>query len=759
MSVAQSGRRTRAGVVTTAVLLFTVVLGVALAGGVGAIQPTGDEATAPAPIDDELTEANGTVSVLVRLEAFDETHAETSADSIAARQSHAETSQQPLEQYANATEGIHLERGFWVTNAALVTVETDRAESPLEDLARLEVVRGLEADEEVTLSSAVTASPAATGGAGEAYTDGLETIRAPEVWNDFHTRGDGTTVAILDSGVDGEHADLEIDGWKDFSDEPAADPVDYDGHGTRVSGIVGGGNESGSHIGVAPDATLLHGAVATDCDDRCRAQSSNVLAGIEWALAEDADVISLSLGWQNPGPATVNALENARETGTVVVAGVGNGGEGTSLSPGNAADVISVGAVDRRDRVPSFSGGEKIDTAATWGSHAPDHWPDSYVVPNVVAPGVSIETTNDGGGHTHARGTSMSAPHVAGAVALVQAGTAENLEPDEIKYALETTAWKPDGEPDETDTRYGDGIIDTYAALEAVGTHATLEGTVRDAETDGALSNVSVEVSADETVYERTTDTNGTFKLPGLEGDREYTITVEKPGYDTMTETKTIPAETTADLDVSLAGSGSIEVDVTDDHFGEGIETATVEAVSSSGTYTGSHTGNGSYRLENVPTESEYNLSITAMGYGDSERTVSAMTDTDDTRAETVTLVGDATLEVAVETEDSEPIENATVLLERDGANFEAGTTDNAGALAVTVPGTGERYALEAVAPDSSFESASVETDSVESGETVAVTVALSEPLPVSGFGVRITAIAFLTLVLAVAARGHVESS
>ncbi len=419
--------------------------------------------------------------------------------------------------------------------------------------------------------------------------------------------------------------------------------------------------------------------------------------------------------------------------------------------------MISVGAVDHRDRVPSFSGGEEIDTTATWGSHAPDHWPDSYVVPNVVAPGVSIETTNDGGGYTHARGTSMAAPHVAGAVALVQAGTAEDLEPDEIKRALEKTAWKPDGESNETDTRYGDGIIDTYAALQEVGTHATLEGTVSDAKTEGGLSNVSVTVVDDGTVYERTTAANGTFELPGLEGGKEYTVTVEKPGYDATTETVAVPADETTTLDVALAGSGSITVDVTDDHFGDGIETATVEAVGSQGTYAGTHTGNGSYQLENVPTTGEYDLHVNAAGYSSLNRSVSGTLESE-SQAESVSLVGDATLAVTVETDDHEPIENASVSLKRDGGAYDAGTTDESGVLEITVPGTGEQYTLEASAADSAFEPASLETDPVGSAETMAVTVSLSEPSSVPGFGVGVTVAALAAVVLSAMARARMTA-
>ncbi|GAB3669258.1 hypothetical protein GCM10028856_16110 [Halopiger thermotolerans] len=710
------------------------------------VDPGADTA---APIDGELEAATGTVTVLVRFPAFNATDSlEADADtSIAARQAHAEVTQRPLERYANVTDGVTLERSFWIANAALVTVDTERAS--LTALARLEGVTRIEANSVVS-SSAVAGPPASSADGPTAtqaelaaagtsssrkYTEGLEKIRAPEAWDAFQTRGEGVRVAVLDSGVDGDHPDIEVAEWKDFDENPSPEPIDYDGHGTLVSGVVGGGNASGTHIGVAPDATLLHGAVMTECEGRkrCGGRSSTILAGMEWALEEDADVISLSLGWDGHTSASVDAIENAREAGTVVVGAVGNGGEGTSLSPGNAYDVISVGAVDRSNDVPAFSGGEEIDTADEWRGDAPARWPDSYVVPDVVAPGTGVRSAEPGGGYRTSAGTSLTAPHVAGTVALMQSATAEDLTPDEIRRALEETAWKPDEKdvPSEKDTRYGDGIVDAYAGIDAVGQYATLSGTVTDAETGAPIANATVEVVADGESRETTTDSDGRYEIPGLAGDREYAVVVERDGYDAVTETRTVPADETTTVDVALAGSGTIEVDVTDAHFGDGIGEATVTANGSpsTGTYAGTHVGDGTYRLENVPTRGEYALRVSVAGYVDTEQTVSfAGTDR---LEESVTLRGDAALAVTVRTEDGEPIGNATVTVERDdGAAFDAdATTSKNGTLEVVIPGTGASYTVEAAA--SAFESNAVETGPVASAETASVTVSLSAPVPI----------------------------
>lgn len=737
---------------------------------------SGTAADTPVPIDDALEDADGTVTVLVGLEAFDAASSPAAAtekgNRVAARQAHANATQAPLERYANATAGVDFERGFWITNAALLTVDTDRA--ALSDLARLEGVVALEADAQVSLSSvtpahevleaeprahAGTQTSVASAASSPSFSNGLEKIRVPAAWNDFHTRGEGVTVAVLDSGVDDDHPDIAVDGWRDFSADPSEEPVDYAGHGTRVTSLVAGGNASGEHIGVAPDATVLHGAVATECDERCTTRPSTVLSGIEWALEEDADVISLSLGWGSPGQATVDALEAARAADTVVVAAVGNGGAGSSMTPGNAHDVISVGAVDRSDDVPEFSGGEEIVTAAKWGSAAPDRWPDSYVVPDVVAPGSAVKTANAGGDYHHGLGTSLATPHVTGTVALMQSATDERLEPDEIERALAETAWKPDRVSASQDSRYGHGIVDASGAIDTVGEHATLEGTVTDEASGEPLSSATVEVVADGTVYERPTAADGTFELPGLAGDREYTVIVDRAGYESTTETVAIPADETTAIDVSLAGAGTITVDVADDHFGDGLGAATVDARGPHGTYSSTHAGNGTYRLENVPTRGEYDLQASAAGYVDAERTVSMGNAWNGTlEADPMALSGDAALAVTVETDDGEPIPNATVSVAREGRDsaFDApSTTGDDGTLEAVVPGIGESYVVEASAPDAALESTTVETDSVESGAATAVTVTLSAPLPIPGFGAGVATgvLALVAVVVAAAAR------
>ncbi|SFC53751.1 Subtilase family protein [Halobiforma haloterrestris] len=455
MSRVPTGPRAAGRRPTTIVLLLVFLLAAAVGPGAavdaGSGSPVASAEDPVAPIDPALEDADGTVRVVVAFEPFDPVG--TDGDVVAARKAHATATQASLERYAAATDGVDLEHGFWIANVAVATVDTDR--TSLEDVAALENVTAVRTDDAVATAVRPNAD-SSDGGAetvttdGDAYADGLDDMRVPRLWDEFDTRGEGATVAVLDSGVDADHPDLEIDGWKDFAEDPSAEPVDYDGHGTHVTGIVGAGNGSGTNLGVAPDVELLHGAVITDCEERCVGKESTVLAGIEWAIEEDADVVTMSFGWSEYRPSVIRAVENANDAGTVVVAGAGNGGDGTSISPANVYDSIAVGASATPDRVAGFSAGEEIDTDDAWGYHAPPRWPDSYVVPDVVAPGVGIESTAPGGEYDSRSGTSKAAPHVAGTVALIQSATDDHLAPAELEAVLEGTARKPDDEPDET---------------------------------------------------------------------------------------------------------------------------------------------------------------------------------------------------------------------------------------------------------------------------------------------------------------------
>ncbi|MFJ5985597.1 S8 family peptidase [Lentzea sp. NPDC092896] len=231
--------------------------------------------------------------------------------------------------------------------------------------------------------------------------------------------GKGTTVAVLDTGVDNTHPDLadrEI-GERNFSN--SADNGDHYGHGTHVASIIAGtgAKSGGKYHGVAPDASILDVKVL---GDNGSGQDSGIIAGMEWAVEQGAQIINMSLGGYDtpeiePLEEAVNRL--SADKGTLFVIAAGNSGPNarTVGSPGTADAALTVGAVDDQNEIAEFS------------SRGPTQ--AGTLKPDLTAPGVGIVAAlhSDGrigapvvDGYTSLDGTSMATPHVAGAAALLR---------------------------------------------------------------------------------------------------------------------------------------------------------------------------------------------------------------------------------------------------------------------------------------------------------------------------------------------------
>ncbi|QFZ24116.1 peptidase S8 [Saccharothrix syringae] len=238
-------------------------------------------------------------------------------------------------------------------------------------------------------------------------------IGAPAAWQAGYT-GEGVKVAVLDTGVDADHPDLRgrEAAERNFTDDP--DAVDRIGHGTHVAATIA--SNDAKYRGVAPGAALLDGKV---CASSGMCQDSWILAAMQWAVEQGADVVNMSLGGTDtPG---LDPLEQAvetlsRQTGALFVVAAGNSGSpGTIGSPGSADAALTVGAVDRQDGIAPFSsrgprlgdGGPKPDITA----------PGVDIVAAKAAEGVLGDPVDDG--HVAMSGTSMATPHVAGAAALL----------------------------------------------------------------------------------------------------------------------------------------------------------------------------------------------------------------------------------------------------------------------------------------------------------------------------------------------------
>ena len=285
-------------------------------------------------------------------------------------------------------------------------------------------------------------------------------IGAPQVWAAGYD-GSGVQVAVLDTGVDPAHPDLagKVVQAENFTDSP--DTADRIGHGTHVAATVAGTGaaSNGSRRGVAPGADLLVGKVLGDAGV---GYESWVIAGMEWAVRSGADVVNMSLGGDptdgtDPLSEAINRL--TAESGTLFVVAAGNDGpvEGSIGAPGSASSALTVGAVDRDEKLAAFSGrGPRPG--------------DSAVKPEITAPGVGIVAARATGtamgepvneAYTAASGTSMATPHVAGSAALL-AQQHPDWDAVRLKDALVSTA-RPN--QDFTVFEQGGGRIDVARAV------------------------------------------------------------------------------------------------------------------------------------------------------------------------------------------------------------------------------------------------------------------------------------------------------
>jgi subtilisin family serine protease len=305
---------------------------------------------------------------------------------------------------------------------------------------------------------------------------GLDTIRALAAWGAFGARGKDVMIGLLDSGVDPSHPDLKnkIAHWAEFDSLgnllPKSKPHDSSEHGTHCAGTLVGGNKSGRFIGVAPEAKL---AVALVLDGENGGTDAQVLAGIDWAVEQGVDVINLSLGgWmidaETPSTYT-EAILSCVSAGIPVVAAIGNEGQQTTGSPGNDRFALSVGATDPLDRVAAFSGGRTM-LLRECDYIDPKHLPLLYSKPDLSAPGVAIHSAVPGGTWKALSGTSMAAPHVAGAIALLLSATKIRQKETGARRAflisdLITGSVEDLGESG-SDHRFGLGRLDILRAID-----------------------------------------------------------------------------------------------------------------------------------------------------------------------------------------------------------------------------------------------------------------------------------------------------
>lgn len=241
---------------------------------------------------------------------------------------------------------------------------------------------------------------------------GISTVNAPAAWEDGFT-GKGINIAVLDTGI-AEHPDLVISGGvSKIPNHPSF--LDDNGHGTHVAGIIGARNNDFGIVGVAPEANLFSVKVL---DHNGVGLVSHFVAGIDWAIENNMDIVNISLGRARHSNSLKNVVEKAYNKGVLVVAAAGNSG-GEIEFPAIYGAAIAVSAINSNHQLASFSArGASIE---------------------ITAPGVNVLSTYLNNSYARMDGTSMAAPYVTGVLALLKEAN-PHASHTEIRTILHQTA-------------------------------------------------------------------------------------------------------------------------------------------------------------------------------------------------------------------------------------------------------------------------------------------------------------------------------
>ena len=270
--------------------------------------------------------------------------------------------------------------------------------------------------------------------------------------------GNGVRIGLLDTGINPDHPDLEgrLTAWAEFDAEgekieSLPHETHYRGHGTHIASVM-----VGEVTGVASGSALLcalalHSGYGT---------LEQILAAMQWVLDPDNDpetddgahIVNMSWGTTATSSVLREAVDNMTAVGVLPVCAIGNGGEGNTLSPGNAPGAIGVGSLEENGSISMFSGGGLVC------------WDDKCLQkPDITAPGFGIMGIGADGQYQTLSGTSLAAPHICGAAALLLEHNPD-LTLSQLKRFLLNTC-EDLGEPDQ-DVRYGRGRLDLASALD-----------------------------------------------------------------------------------------------------------------------------------------------------------------------------------------------------------------------------------------------------------------------------------------------------
>ena len=363
----------------------------------------------------------------------------------------AASSQAPLRAHLRAlaaTGDVADETSLWITNAIAVTASA----SAVRELAARPDVATVTPDAITVVPTSAPPEP------------NVAQVGATELWADGQT-GQGVVVATLDSGVDTSNPDLAAR-WRGGSNSwfdpygQHSQPADLSGHGTATTGVIVGGDAAGTSYGMAPGATWIAARIFNDSG---AASATAIHQAFQWLLDPDGDqstadapqVVNGSWALGTSPSCTLTFQPDVRAlraAGILTVFSAGNFGPNgsTSVSPANYPESLSVATVDGSDAIWAYSSSGPSSCGGR-----------TRVFPDLVAPGVSILAADRYGTFSPLSGTSIAAPHVAGALALLL-GAHPGLDVPTQEAALVTTA--KDLGAAGPDDRYGYGRLDVAAA-------------------------------------------------------------------------------------------------------------------------------------------------------------------------------------------------------------------------------------------------------------------------------------------------------
>ncbi|MGO1319169.1 MAG: carboxypeptidase regulatory-like domain-containing protein [Galactobacter sp.] len=541
---------------------------------------------------------------------------------------------------------------FWLSNRVLVKGGTmKQATSLAMDANVAEIHESVVMDKPDPLVVKSTKSDSGTN----AVEWGIEETGAPEVWAQGIT-GEGITVASVDSGTQYDHPALvnqyrgnNGDGtftndynWFDATGQCDGAPCDTAGnssHGTHTMGTMVGSDGGENQVGMAPGAKWIEANGCDTCADDALLSSGQWMMAPTDAQGENPDA--------SKRPQIVNNSWGASDAGVVddwykdITDGWDASGIFGVWSAGNAGaqcqTTSSPGANTANYSVGNYQSNGSISPLSSRGTGE-----DDGIKPNIAAPGTNIRSTIVGGQYGNLSGTSMAAPHVSGAVALLwSASPALVGDIEGTKDILNRTAIDTDdtscGGTVENNNVFGEGKLDVVAMLDAAPGQdvGTLDGTVVDADGE-AISGAEITVVNGDFSRTLATDADGKYSVKAPAG--ETTVTASAFGYTAASETVTVVAEesVTADFTLEAAATHTVSGTVKDaaDEPVAGAEVkihAQVDPVTTD--------ADGAFSFSDI-SEAEYTVTASAgQCYSGAEETVTV--DGDETVALTLQLVKD----------------------------------------------------------------------------------------------------------------------